>query len=282
MNYHMVDSLTLRPFSTPADYQACTDLQEEVWAGNRFEWVPVSILRVSQKLGGIAAGAFDPGGRLMGFVFGLTGIQHGAPVHWSDTLAVRPEVRDQGLGTRLKWYQRELLMEKGIRRMQWTFDPLQARNGYLNFAKLGIVCREYIRDMYGETESPLHEGIGTDRFLALWLMSSQRVADRKGGRDRPPVEKDVVNVPSAVEVMTDGGYLAPGDPRLDLKGNRVRIPVPADIDALKAADASLALRWREATQKAFEHYVGHGYEVRELVRGEGHSHYVLVSGESGR
>ena len=278
----MVDSLTLRRFSSPEDYQACTDLQEEVWAGNRFEWVPVSILRVSQKLGGVAAGAFDPDGRLMGFVFGLTGIQHGAPLHWSDMLAVRSEARNQGIGTRLKWYQRELLMEKGIRRMHWTFDPLQARNGYLNFAKLGIVCREYIRDMYGETESPLHQGIGTDRFLALWLMSSQRVADRKGGRDKAPTERDVTSVPSAVEVLNEGGLPAPGDPRLDLKGARVRIPVPPDIDSLKVADPSLALQWREATQKAFEHYLGHGYEVRELVRAEAHSHYVLVAGDSGR
>jgi len=41
--------------------------------------------------------------------------------------------------------------------MHWTFDPLQSRNAYLNFAKLGIIVREYAADMYGETDSPCTE-----------------------------------------------------------------------------------------------------------------------------
>ena len=52
-----------------------------------------SILLVAQKVGGVAAGAFDGQGKLMGFVFGLTGVENGAIVHWSDMLAVRPEPR---------------------------------------------------------------------------------------------------------------------------------------------------------------------------------------------
>ena len=91
-------------------------------------------------LGGVAAGAWDERGSLIGFVFGITGIEGGRPVHWSDMLAVRPAFRDVGLGWRLKIYQRRVLLERGVRSCYWTFDPLESRNAYLNFSKLGAVA----------------------------------------------------------------------------------------------------------------------------------------------
>ena len=74
---------------------------------------------------------------MLGFVFGMTGVQDGRLVHWSDLLAVRPEARDRGLGRRLKLYQRSLVAELGVTRMLWTYDPLVARNAHLNLNALG-------------------------------------------------------------------------------------------------------------------------------------------------
>lgn len=122
------------------------------------ERVPTAILKVSQILGGVAAGAYSEDGDLEGFVFGMTGIRDGQLVHWSDMLAVIEHARDAGLGTKLKAYQREQVLARGVEKMLWTFDPLQSRNAYLNFAKLGIVVQEYVENMYGETDSPLHQG----------------------------------------------------------------------------------------------------------------------------
>ena len=87
----------IRPLETPEDYRACVALQEETWGSGFAERVPSSLLKVSQRLGGVAAGAWDENGRMLGFVFGMTGIEHGKPVHWSDMLAVRSEIRDGGL-----------------------------------------------------------------------------------------------------------------------------------------------------------------------------------------
>ena len=36
------------------------------------ERVPPTILMVSQRIGGVTAGAFDGAGRMLGFVFGMT------------------------------------------------------------------------------------------------------------------------------------------------------------------------------------------------------------------
>ncbi len=271
----MTDHLIIRRLSSLEEYQACADFQEEVWGRGFSEKVSAAILMIANRLGGIAAGAFDASGTLHGFVFGLTGVVDGRLVHWSDMLAVRSEGRDRGLGTRLKLYQREALLAQGVREMRWTFDPLQARNAHVNFSKLGIVCRDYVENMYGHTDSPLHRGIGTDRFIARWFMDSPRVESRirraTGGRRAGPV----TGLPSALSVDTSAAYPVPGSPMLSLEDPRVLVPVPADVNLVMGTDLDLAVRWREATRKVLTHYFSRGYEAREFIRGERVSYYLL-------
>lgn len=271
---------TIRPFSTMDEYRECVALQEETWGHGFSERVAPAILKVSQILGGVAAGAYDASGGLVGFVFGMTGVRDGKVVHWSDMLAVRRGLRDSGLGARLKAYQRDVLLERGVAIMHWTFDPLQSRNAYLNFSKLGIVVREYARDMYGQTDSPLHRGIGTDRFVALWLMDTDRVARRVAGEERGPGAEAASGAAPALDEASGGeGLPRPGVPRLDLDAGVVRVAIPADISAVMADSMELALAWRESTRQALTHYIEGGYEVRELVRGPRVSHYLLSTQE---
>ena len=267
---------TIRPFRDITELRACVALQEETWGHGFSERVAPAILKVSQILGGVAAGAYDPQGKLTGFVFGMTGVKDGETVHWSDMLAVRRGARDTGLGKRLKAYQRQFLLERGIEKMFWTFDPLQSRNAYLNYSKLGIVAREYARDMYGQTDSPLHRGIGTDRLIALWLLASSRVEHRVSGAERGPELADVRDDPQALGAVEPSHDLVrPGDPVLDLDAPRVRVAIPADISNLMTRSTDLAVAWREATRAALTHYLDRGYEVQELVRCGRTSEYLL-------
>lgn len=269
------DGYTIRPFASMADYRACVDLQEATWGDGFSERVSPAILKVSQILGGVAAGAYDESGRLVGFVFGLTGVRDSRTVHWSDMLAVRPEVRDAGLGRRLKVYQRDNLLSRGIDTMFWTFDPLQSRNAHLNLSKLGVVVREYRVNMYGESDSPLHRGIGTDRFVALWLMTSDRVRSRLEGGGSPGTG----DAAYALAERDDAGmgHPEPGLPELSLLGNdSVRVAIPQDVGSLMADDMGLAVAWREATRAVFERYLSQGFEVVEFERGRRVSTYLLA------
>jgi chorismate synthase len=268
--------LVIRPFSTRDDYEACTTFQEEIWGVGFNERVSGAILKVANRIGGLAAGAFDPAGELHGFVFGLTGIEEGDLVHWSDMLAVRAGLRDLGLGTRLKHYQRDSLLPRGVRKMRWTFDPLQSRNAYVNLAKLGIVTREYVQDMYGETGSPLHRGVGTDRLVALWELDSERVTRRlRGGDPKPPLAAPGA-LPMVIPVKVGESHPSPGDPLMELDDPGLLLAIPADIDPIVAEDVGLAVRWREATRMAFLHYFARGYLATELIPDGRVSHYVLT------
>jgi predicted GNAT superfamily acetyltransferase len=291
-----VSDVTIRPFTTIEEYRACVELQEDTWGQGFSERVSPAILKVGQLLGGVSSGAYDADGNLVGFVFGLTGQRNGEVVHWSDMLAVRPEIRDSGLGRRLKAYQREEVLSRGVEKMFWTFDPLQSRNAHLNISRLGAVVREYVCDMYGDTDSPLHHGIGTDRMVALWLLESprveRRVADMLGQLDgtgsgvRPGLragaesehsgEARVGSWPLALDADLSGPHPTPGRPDIGLGNEAVRVMIPSDIGTLMGDDLPLAVEWRAATRAVFDHYIGRGYEVREFERGTPVSTYLLA------
>ena len=273
----MGSDFTIRPFASIEEFKECVRFQEETWGEGFSERVAVAVLKVSQRLGGIASGAYDAEGGLAGFVFGMTGVQAGQIVHWSDMLAVRPESQDAGLGTRLKAYQRDELLSRGITRMHWTFDPLEAKNAHLNLNKLGAVAGEYVQDMYGGTDSPLHRGIGTDRFVPTWAMDSPRVIERLvEGRPGPDPGGDQ-GAPPAFPVRREGGLDLPGEADLAIEADRLLVPIPSSIQALRDASLEAAVRWRAATRSVLTTYVKRGFEAREFYRRDGYGEYLLVS-----
>jgi predicted GNAT superfamily acetyltransferase len=262
----------IRAIDGSAEFHDCVRLQEETWGSGFSEHVPATMLQLGQRLGGIALGAFDESGRMLGFVFGLPGIRHGELVHWSDMLAVHPAHRDRGIGEKLKRCQREVLLENGFHRACWTFDPLEARNAHVNFVRLGVTAREYVRDFYGDSDSPLHSGIGTDRIVVVWDLASDRVQQRLSGEipNRAGLEAALVNV---IHAGTEGPRSSP--PRLDLDDAHLRVVIPSDIQALKSAAPTIAAEWRTHTRAAFETYLGRGYVVIDFVRDQGSGSYVL-------
>lgn len=272
------ESYTIRPFTSTEEYHECVALQEETWGEGFSERVSPAILKVAQILGGVSAGAYDEADRLVGFVFGLTGIRDGRVVHWSDMLAVRPEARDGGLGRRLKEYQRNRMLDRGIDTIYWTFDPLQARNAHLNITRLGAIVREYRENMYGDTDSPLHRGIGTDRFVALWLLDTERVRRRLAANGASPESPPAADAPFVLAALPEksGGHPRPGPPDLSPGSDVVRVAIPSHVASLMEDDVELAVEWRRATRSVFEHYLSSGYEVTEFERGPSTSAYVVT------
>ena len=272
-------AVEIHPLRTDADLRQCVDLQRATWGAHYEDLVPPSILTVAQKIGGVAAGAFEPGGRMIGFVFGMAGVRRGEIVHWSDMLAVREDARDRGIGRQLKEYQRSAAKASGAATMYWTYDPLVARNAHLNFNRLGVTVDEYVEDMYGASDSDLHRGLGTDRFVVAWPLGDDSRAKPAGALPAPAEAGAAVVLNPDARVMTPAQLAA-----LDAAPPAaLRVEIPLDIVHVRDSAPDEAARWRTSTRQAFEWALGRGYTVSRFAADQSRrrGHYLLTRASVG-
>ena len=168
------DSIVIRKCHALDDMRACLALQKEVWNFTDIELVPLRMFVVADKIGGHVIGGFT-GDELIAFALAIPGAYGGHSYLHSHMLAVREEYRNSGLGRRMKLFQREDALARGFELIEWTFDPLEIKNAYLNIEKLGAIARRYHVNQYGITSSPLQGGLPSDRLVAEWWLKSKRV-----------------------------------------------------------------------------------------------------------
>jgi predicted GNAT superfamily acetyltransferase len=192
------DSIVIRTCHALEELRRAVALQQEVWNFTDAELVPLRLFVVAEKVGGQVLGAFD-GGEMVGFALAVPGVRGGHPYLHSHMLAVRSDYRNGGLGRRIKLFQREEALERGIELIEWTFDPLEIKNAYLNIEKLGAIVRRYTINQYGITTSPLQGGLPTDRLIAEWWLKSERVNKLLSDGSVPRQEITTrISVPAAI------------------------------------------------------------------------------------
>jgi len=253
--------IDVRPLLAHAELDAGVQLQRRVWGESYRDAVPASLLKVSQKVGGLTAGAFVESGELVGFVYGLTGVdRRGRVIHWSHMLAVEPVWRNRGVGRRLKLFQRDHLCGLGVASMYWTFDPLVARNAHLNINRLGVQLVEYVPDMYADTGSDLH-AFGTDRLVAEWGVLETTYS--------PPTGRAVPDDAPVYNRMNGRR----GEAR---RRGVVRIEIPDDAESMRSTSLDELRAWRESTRDAFVELMGDGFAVNGFQREAERCYYVLT------
>jgi predicted GNAT superfamily acetyltransferase len=291
----------LRILEKPDEIGAIEELQAIIWPGDAREIVPTHLLLGAVHSGGLVIGAYDMQGDepvLAGFVFGFLGLYETPDgprlKHHSHMLGVHPDYRDQGLGFALKRAQWQMVRHQGLDRITWTYDPLLSRNAHLNIARLGAVCNTYFVEFYGEMRDGLNVGLPSDRFQVDWWVNSKRVNRRLSKRARRRL--DLAHFLAAeTELINPSQINAAGlpTPARDTEAALVRanpqdnpvllIEIPADFQAMRAADLELARAWRLHSRALLTGLFAGGYLVTDFVYLPGtyaRSFYVLSHGES--
>lgn len=173
--------ITIRPFATPEELRAGVELQQAVWQFSDAEVVPHQMFVVAHRTGGQVIGAFRRQ-RAIGFVLAVPVLRNGRTYFHSHMTAVLSEYQNCGFGRRLKLAQRGDALARGVDLIEWTFDPHQLRNAHFNTVRLGAFAREYVPNFYGQTSSPLHFRMPTDRLVAQWWIRDSRVQQILSGR----------------------------------------------------------------------------------------------------
>jgi predicted GNAT superfamily acetyltransferase len=194
------DSMIIRKCHQLDEMRACVALQKEVWNFSDADLVPLRMFVVAQKVGGQVIGAFHgEDGEMAGFALAIPGARAGHSYLHSHMLAVRRQHQNAGLGRRIKLFQRDDAVARGFELIEWTFDPLEIKNAYLNIEKLGAIARRYSVNQYGITSSPLQGGLPTDRLVAEWWLKSKRVETLlQAGRKLHVKTQTTISVPAQI------------------------------------------------------------------------------------
>jgi predicted GNAT superfamily acetyltransferase len=269
----------IRPLTTLDECRQVAELERVVWGYTDAEdVVPPPVLIVSIKRGGVLLGAFGGNGEMIGFVYSMPALKDGRPAQWSHMLGVTEAARSAGLGTELKLAQRNATLDLGLDLIEWTYDPLQALNAHLNFAKLGVVVEEYEENIYGESSSVLHRGTPTDRFVAEWKLRAPHVQRRIEGVAFPMKDASVTAAPLLNPSREGHVWIEPVEGDLTRSDRRVLIEIPTGFSEMQRDEPGLALEWRLKTRRIFQEYLRRGYRVvdfylaREARRGQ----YLMV------
>jgi predicted GNAT superfamily acetyltransferase len=181
-----MDDIVIRECVTIDELDSCVRLQREVFGLPDLEISPRRHLIVSRQAGGWTLGAFA-GNKLVGFVHHLAAVRGVETFGYSHMLAVDPGFQNKGVGSRLKWSQRERAMQEGRDFIKWTWDPLQARNAHFNLNRLGVTVSSYAVNFYGTDYATTPDltgaapaGIDSDRLFAEWQLRSARVINLAG------------------------------------------------------------------------------------------------------
>jgi len=243
MNY------SVKPCHKHEEFAACVSLQKQIWGYADHEVYPLRLFINLAKIGGHVLGAFTPEGQVVGFVASMPAWHGRRRYFHSLSLGVMPEHENRGLGKALKLAQREDAIRRGLNCIEWTFDPLKAKNAFFNIERLGAIARRYLTDHYGPVESRLQQGLPTDRLIAEWWLESPRVIRKITGKAEHSENK---NIAAEVSWVSNVGQLAESNP------GRAR---------------AVQLAVREQFQKYFaDHLVITGF-----VKGEYENRYLLNS-----
>lgn len=232
------------------------------------------------KNGGLLIGAFD-GRQLVGYSYGFPGVRDGETYLFSHKLAVHSEFRDRNIGYQLKRHQATMASELGYQRIRWTYDPLEARNAYLNIAKLGAVCSEYIENCYGVRDDKLSAGLPTDRFNVDWVLEPKAITRVEAN---PNILSNIqshllMNWQSSVQGLPEPVLSEDWAQRLVKENSKPEVryvPIPRYFQTIKQLDFPLAIKWRFTTRQVFLQAFAAGWTVTGCVPSSSSSVQIYV------
>lgn len=244
--------ITIRPVDDLEGCRAVDALFCAIWGlPASAQFVPPPLLLVMAHAGNYLVAAHD-NDRLVGASMGFLGMEGTAPILHSHITGLVPEAQGRALGFALKQHQREWCLARGIRTIEWTFDPLVRRNGYFNLQKLGATVTAYYANYYGPMTDGINQGDESDRCLVRWEL------------ERTEPRPNSVQAEAAIVLAEEDGR--PAHHLVAHDGAPLLVYVPEDILAVRQADPASAKQWRVAVREAMGDAIAGGYAATAMTK----------------
>lgn len=233
----LVAGIELRELTELGELHELAALLVRIW-GAPEPLISADLLRAMSKAGSYVAGAYVEG-RMVGGCVGFHEAPAARTLH-SHIAGVLPEYVGRRVGLALKHHQRAWSLARGIAAIEWTYDPLVARNAHFNIVKLGARPVEYLTNFYGAMSDAINGADDSDRILIRWDLAAPAV-------------------PSVPDPST------------------MWVEVPADIESMRAVDRAEAHRWRTRVREELVARMTSGWRIVGFDRTHG---YLLAPPET--
>jgi predicted GNAT superfamily acetyltransferase len=222
----------------PDDLRRVAELFTGLWGSATVE---PELARALAHTGGYVAGVRRTDA-LVGASVGFLADDDGHPSLHSHVTGVAATAQGAGVGLALKRHQRAWALDRGLRTITWTFDPLVRRNAWFNLMGLGADVVAWLPDFYGRVDDRQTAGQPSDRVMARWVLEGERARAALEGRLPEP--------------DLDAGAA---------RGGR-RLPIPPDIVELRRTRPAEAAQWQRTLRQGFGAAMDEGWRPVAITR----------------
>jgi len=266
------------------DLRLAVALQQEIM-GDRAAaiWQLPHLLHIQQS-GGLLLAARETtpyaSGTIDGVLIDLLAEVDGYPARRTIAWGVRPELRNRGIGTRLREIERRTLRAEGVDLAYWDVDPLSSVELLIALNTLGGIVTGYTRDALGSLRDASAPGLATDRVRVEWWIDAPRVIGvmerglalphHKIGLHEMVVLTKTTILPTGVRGLIQCEQHATADHLL--------AEIPENLVDLQARDRDAAIQWRLRSRSFMEKLFQLGYLGVGLVHEGGRSFLLFKKG----
>lgn len=267
------------------------ELEKRVWAREGYREVnaPMLYFELAYITNGLVLTAFDEsvyspeekaamaaedpwyeGDKPIGFLCCFADFDRRGPFWYGARMGVDHRYQDKDIGQYIVQVLYECAEERNVRRIRWTYDPLQSRNGYMYIHKMGGVVKEIGFNYYSAvfTNDQFNRGISTDRFVVEWDIGSQRARERMLEGNVPSFDSvEITNENTVNEIeLEESGLERHGLKFItNARMSPVFVEIPYAQDKILKADRAKAQLLRDKCRALFMHYLARGYAVTDMV-----------------
>ncbi len=237
------------------------NIQDRIWGFGALNVVPSHILAVVEETGGDLLTAYGQGGKPEAFT--LTLATSNPQKLFLHMVGVEPSRQSNNIGRELMLLEGALARSRGVRKIEWTYDPLMGGNSNLYISKLKAVPYKYTINKYGivkngdaNTESR-YKNVETDRFTVGWAVGDEKTWNLATGS---AIESPLINVPA----VWSGEGDAPDTFRVEVPFDFTKLSTDEMMDA-RMDLRKVALRTMDADDIATRDYKPGTHEVVRFI-----------------
>lgn len=271
-----IQDFSLRSLTRADELLAIMELQQLVYLDGEAYQTQYYTLIDLMRNGGVILGAYDAN-MMIGFLVAFLGAESRDPRRPAmanlklclERIGVHPDYRRNDVATQLLLRLREIANQQGIRLVTYALDPLDSRAAYLAIGKLGAIGRSYVPDYYGVRDADGYVIGSSDRIVAEWWVTHNRVDERlHGNRTRLQLQQYLdAETPLLNPTRKDDGLVYPYQGAIAVPKGRqmLLLEIAPDDVGLSQQDDERATLWKQHVRDGLQTLTQAGYVATDFL-----------------